>query len=79
MRQKLNIITLGVKDMEASLAFYEKGLNWKRSKASQGDIVFFQMGGIVLALYPHTKLADDVGLLPNRSEFSGVTIAYNTK
>jgi catechol 2,3-dioxygenase-like lactoylglutathione lyase family enzyme len=27
MRQKLNIITLGVKDLEKSLEFYEKGLN----------------------------------------------------
>jgi len=52
MRQKFSIITLGVQDMEKSLAFYEKGLGWNRSEASQGDIVFFQMNGIVFALYP---------------------------
>jgi len=34
MRQKLNLITLGVDDFEKSLAFYEKGLGWKKSDKS---------------------------------------------
>ncbi len=79
MRQTLNIITLGVADMQRSLDFYEKGLKWQRSEASQGDIVFFQMGGIVLALFPCEKLAKDVGIPSEGSGFSGVTIAYNTR
>ena len=79
MRQKLNIITLGVADLNRALAFYEKGLGWKKSAASQGDIAFFQLGGIVLALYPHEKLAEDVTVAPEGSGFSGITLAYNTK
>ncbi|MEH0155889.1 VOC family protein [Limibacter armeniacum] len=79
MRQKINIITLGVTNLEKSLDFYEKGLGWKRSEASQGDIVFFQLGGIVLALYPKEKLAEDVTVPSNGNGFSGITIAYNTK
>lgn len=79
MRQKLNIITLGVKDMDKSLDFYEKGLNWKKSAASQGNIVFFQMGGIVLALYPLEALAEDVQVPLERSGFSGFTICHNAK
>lgn len=79
MRQTLNIITLGVADMQRSLDFYEKGLRWQRSDASQGDIVFFQMGGIVLALFPWEKLAKDVGIPSEGNGFSGVTIAYNTR
>ena len=79
MRQKLSIITLGVADLARALEFYEDGLGWKRSAASQGDIVFFQLGGIVLALYPREKLAEDVEVSPEGSGFSGITLAYNAK
>jgi predicted lactoylglutathione lyase len=37
MRQKINIITLGVRDYQKSLHFFEKGLGWKKSSASQDD------------------------------------------
>lgn len=77
MRQKLNIITLGVKNLERSLSFYETGLGWKKSPASQGDIAFFPLGGIVLAVYPWEKLAEDAGISPQGSGFSGITLAYN--
>ncbi|GLR19948.1 VOC family protein [Portibacter lacus] len=79
MRQKLNIITLGVSNLERTLDFYEKGLGWKKSKSSQGNIAFFQMGGIVLAFYPREMLAEDAKLSPEGSGFAGITIAYNTK
>ncbi|MCB0762373.1 MAG: VOC family protein, partial [Flavobacteriales bacterium] len=70
---------LGVADLARALEFYEDGLGWKRSAASQGDIVFFQLGGIVLALYPREKLAEDVEVSPEGSGFSGITLAYNAK
>lgn len=79
MRQKINIITLGVADLAKSLDFYENGLGWKKSAMSQDDIAFFQMGGIVLSLYPREKLAEDVTIDTEGSGFSGVTIAYNAK
>lgn len=79
MRQKINIITLGVADLAKSLDFYENGLGWEKSAMSQGDIAFFQMGGIVLSLYPREKLAEDVTIDTEGSGFSGVTIAYNAK
>jgi catechol 2,3-dioxygenase-like lactoylglutathione lyase family enzyme len=79
MRQKINIITLGVADLQKSLDFYENGLGWKKSAMSQDAIAFFQMGGIVLSLYPREKLAEDVTIDTEGSGFSGVTIAYNTK
>ena len=79
MRQKLNIITLGVQDLEASLAFYEQGLGWKKSPASQGDIVFFPLGGLTLALYPGTKLAEDITIKDSKTGFAGITLAYIAK
>lgn len=79
MRQKLNIVTLGVKNFEQSLSFYRDGLGWQLSSASQDNIAFFPLGGIVIALYPREKLAEDVNLAAQGSGFSGITLAYNAK
>jgi|GEM_PF-2066043 catechol 2,3-dioxygenase-like lactoylglutathione lyase family enzyme len=38
VRQKLNLITFGVDDLERSLSFYEKGLGWKRSAKSMDGL-----------------------------------------
>lgn len=78
MRQKLNLITLGVKDFQKSLDFYEKGLGWKRSDKSMDGLALFPLGGIVLALHPLKDLADDATLTYHSSEFYGLTISHNT-
>ncbi|PBQ34604.1 glyoxalase [Sphingobacteriaceae bacterium] len=79
MRQNLNIITLGVNDFEKSVHFYETGLGWKKSSASQDNIAFFSLGGIILGIYPRKELAEDITIHPEGSGFSGITLAYNTK
>lgn len=79
MKQSIHIITLGVSDFERSIKFYEQGLGWKKSAASQGDIAFFSMGGINFAIYPKDKLAEDVGIDANGSGFPGFTIAHNAR
>ncbi len=79
MRQKLNIVTLGVKDFQRALSFYKDGLGWKPSAASGEDIAFFPMGGVILALYPRDKLAEDATVEASGTGFSGVTLAYNAK
>ncbi len=79
MRQKINIITLGVRDYQKSLDFFEKGLGWKKSSASQDDITFFPLGGLVLALYPRDLLAQDALLSPEGTGYTGITLAYNAK
>ncbi len=80
---RLNLITLGVKDMKRSLAFY-KGLGFKTPAEldDSPDIVFFRNDGTKLALYPLDALAVDISLEnpPKKSKgFSGMTIAYNCK
>ncbi|MEP7171734.1 MAG: VOC family protein [Bacteroidota bacterium] len=79
MRQKFNLITLGVDDFERAINFYEKGLGWKKSSASQGDIAFFPLGGMVLALYPKKLLAEDATVESKGTGFPGITISYNAK
>jgi uncharacterized protein len=78
MRQKMNLITLGVKDLKKSAVFFE-GLGWKKSPASQDDLVLFPLGGMVLSLYPWNALAEDVTVKPAGSGFRGITISYNAK
>ncbi len=76
---RLNIVTLGVADLEKSRQFYEAGLGWKASSASQGDIVFFQLGATVLALYLRALLAEDAGVDAAGGGFAGITLAYNVR
>ncbi|MBI1793063.1 MAG: VOC family protein [Chloroflexi bacterium] len=79
MKQNLHLITLGVRDFEKSYKFYKETLGWKPSSASQDDVAFFQTSGVVFAIYPREKLAEDAMISSNGSGFSGITLAYNTK
>lgn len=80
MDQRLSFITLGVADLDRSRSFYER-LGWRPSRAGEGlGIVFFQLGGLVLALYPRNELAKDADVPDSPpGGFSGVTLAYNTR
>ena len=79
MNQYLHLITLGVRDLEISRKFYTEILGWKPSAASNEDVVFIQAGGVVFALFPREKLAEDALISPEGSGFSGVTLAYNAR
>lgn len=79
MRQKLNLITLGVKDFAKAVAFYEQGLGWKKSEHSVESLALFPLGGMTLALHPREELAADTTLDYQPSTFYGLTISYNAK
>ena len=79
MRQKLNLITLGVDDFQRSVDFYEKGLGWKKSDKGVEGLALFALGGMTLALHPRHELAEDTTLSYQPSEFSGMTISFNAK
>jgi uncharacterized protein len=78
MEQRLSVVTLGVADLERSRRFYEEGLGWRRGNAGD-EIVFFQVGGAVLALFPRGELAKDAHLPAEGSGFGGITLAYNVR
>jgi hypothetical protein len=78
MEQRLSLVTLGVADLERSRRFYEDGLGWRRGNA-HAEVVFFQLGGIVLALFARTALAADAGLAAAGSGFGGIVLAYNAR
>jgi catechol 2,3-dioxygenase-like lactoylglutathione lyase family enzyme len=78
MEPRISIITLGVADMARSYRFYAEGLGLPTTRKPDEDIVFFQTVGTTFALYPYTKLAEDVGPgwdVP-RARFSGITLAH---
>ncbi|TWF44577.1 hypothetical protein FHW36_101497 [Chitinophaga polysaccharea] len=66
-----------MQDLPRAIRFYEQGLGWKRSPASEEEIAFFPLGGMVLALYSRERLAEDVGIPARGSGFGGLTLSYN--
>jgi uncharacterized protein len=82
MDQRISLITLGVSDLTRSREFYER-LGWRRSMAQAEGVVFFQAGGMALALYPSHELAKDANIaadLPAAAPaFRGMALAYNAR
>lgn len=78
MDQRISIVTLGVGDLNRSREFYER-LGWHRSMAKTEGIVFFQAGGMALALFPRHELAKDANIAPEGEGFSGISLAYNAR
>jgi uncharacterized protein len=79
MNQHLHLITLGVRNLEASRKFYTEILGWKPSSAGNEGVTFIQAGGVILSLYPRENLAEDAMISAERSGFSGFTLAYNAR
>ena len=77
MEQRLSLVTLGVADLDRARRFYE-ALGWRRSN-DQAEVVFFQAGGMVLALWSREALAEDAGVPAQGSGFRGIALAYNTR
>jgi len=77
MEQRLSLITLGVADLERARAFYE-ALGWRSFTPVELEVVFFQSGGMVFALWDRDRLAEDSGVVQG-SGYGGVTLAYNAR
>ncbi|RZM91015.1 lactoylglutathione lyase [Bradyrhizobium genosp. SA-3] len=78
---RLTVITLGVSDIRASIAFYDALGFSRRLKATGEAVAFYDTGGPVLALYPWDQLAADAALPdnPRPSAFRGMTLAWNCR
>jgi uncharacterized protein len=73
--QRVSLITLGVRDLERARDFYE-ALGWKTGAAPGDEVVFFQAGGLVFALWGRDELAEDSSV-EDSGGWGGVTLAYN--
>lgn len=77
MEPRVTLITLGVRDLLRSVAFYRDGLGFPLSSASTGDVAFFRLQGLALGLYPRHLLAEDAAVPDTPPGFSGITLAHN--
>ncbi|MGI8480196.1 MAG: VOC family protein [Gaiellaceae bacterium] len=77
MEQRISLITLGVADVARSRAFYE-ALGWTSGAEPDDDVVFFQAGGMIVALWGRAELAEDTAV-SDEGGWGGVTLAHNVR
>lgn len=77
---RLSIVTLGVDDLDRSIAFYE-ALGWERRPSSiEGSIAWFGTADTHVGLFPWDDLAVDAALPATpRAPFGGITLAINVE
>jgi predicted lactoylglutathione lyase len=75
VEQRLSLVTLGVTDLARARAFYE-ALGWRTRAEPEDDVVFFQSGGMIVALWGRDQLAEDSGV-EDSGGWGGVTLAHN--
>lgn len=78
MDQRLSLVTLGVRDLAAARAFYQR-LGWKESPPSNEHVAFFQCGGMILALWSRDALVEDAKVGAAGSGFANVALAQNLR
>jgi uncharacterized protein len=77
LEPRINIITLGVRNLDRAVQFYKDGLRWPMSSISGGDFAIFKINtGTALALYPRHLLAQDAHV-KDSGGFGGITLAQN--
>lgn len=74
MKQRVSLVTLGVRDLPRARGFYA-ALGWEEGW-SDDDVVFFQAGDMVVALWDRVKLAKD-SCVQDSGGWGGITLACN--
>ena len=77
MEQRLSLVTLGVSDLARARAFYE-AMGWTTAAGAEDDVVFFQAGCMIVALWGRTQLAED-SVVADSGGWGGVTFAHNAR
>lgn len=76
MEQRVSLVTLGVRDLARARAFYE-AMGWNGT-SPDGEVVFFQVGGMVVALWGREHVARDAGIA-DQGGWGAVTLAHNVR
>jgi hypothetical protein len=72
---RVSLLTLGVSDLERARSFYT-ALGWQETAAVDG-VAFYQMDGMVMALFGREPLAADQGRAGADLGTGAVTLAQN--
>lgn len=79
METRLTLVTLGVRDLDRAVAFYRDVVGWEPASLLD-DVAFFDLDGVILALWPHHELAADMGLeSADLGPYHGFTLAHNVR
>ena len=76
MKPRISMITLGVRDLSASVKFYEQGLGFPRLD-SPPEVAFFSLNGTWLGLYGREALANDANVSADGQGFESFALAHN--
>ena len=85
MKPRITLITLGVDDLERSLAFYRDGLGWATpgivgQEFEHGSVAFFDLqSGLKFALWARVDLAHDSGIVATPSSPTDFCLAHNVE
>jgi predicted lactoylglutathione lyase len=76
----LSLVTLGVSDLNRSIAFYE-ALGFKRKAQGSEGVGFFQAGACTIAVWPSPELAKGANIvfMDLSPGFRGVSLAWNCR
>jgi predicted lactoylglutathione lyase len=77
VEQRLSLVTLGARDLGRARRFYE-ALGWTTGAAPEDDVVFFQTGCMIVALWGRDQLAEDT-VVADSGGWGGVTLAHNVR
>ena len=83
MKPRISVVTLGVADLEVSLAFYRDGLGLSTEgivgrEFEHGAVAFFELsGGLKLAIWAQDDIAYDTGLPKHPASSTAFTIGHN--
>ena len=83
MKPRITLVTLGVDDLERSLAFYREGLGFASpgivgKEFEHGAVAFFQLeSGLRLALWPRKSLGHDAGITPTPPSATDFSLGHN--
>lgn len=76
MQPRISMITLGVKDIQKSIRFYEQGLGFP-IRESPPEVAFFTLDGSWLGLYGREALPEDAQVSADDSGFNNFSLAHN--
>ena len=78
MDQRLSFVTLAVRDLDATRAFYVDGLGWRPTLDEPGDVLMIQVGEhVVLSLWVEEHFAAEVGAIGRGAGVAPITLAHN--
>ncbi len=83
MKPRITVVTLGVDDLDGAVAFYRDGLGLSTDgivgrEFEYGAVAFFDLeGGLTLAVWPRSSIAQDTGLPKTGSSPTNFTLGHN--